>query len=739
MRKLLLITTALVGFQVVDASEAEAAPVGAWVATTLLGSAAVGTVGYAIVAGAVTLALQIGATMLLRKLAGQPRQDSLRSELKRPTSLPAYRFVYGKTWAPGTPVAMHVKGRDLYICWLLNSRPSEGPFTIYFDKRRVNLTGDAYDFNGDGATGTNWPFTSHVRIWIGDGTQSKCPDFIVDETAGAFTPNDAWRGRTVVWAKLILGSDEDRAERWSSTPPQLDVDGNWSRVLDPRDGVVKFTRNQGAIVLDALRNNPICPYEDSFLMLDTFTWGADVAGQSVAVKGGGTIPRYRCDGVLVFSDGSEIEDQIQPLMDAGASKFAHIGGKLAFVPMVQRAATHNITDFLDMTTVEAVSMKDKDEMFTEGLARFPAPDRAYEATETPLYKSPGAQAADGGLPRRLTKDLDFVTDYRQAERVIKCLVEESRMQKSFSGALPPEYFELVSGSMVTLGLPAPYRRFNGKYIVNTANPAAGVNSPDVDDEGEETVSIYLPVTLSQWSDAITAWNAETEEVDMVLGNLSTVSTKVQPPASVVLVTGSAAVEDSGDLTIVSVIAAWPPSTSPSANGYEWFAQSRPAGGGVPRSAGSGSVPSSAIEDGAFSVRLPLADTDREYKVWVRTKGTYGASDWRESTWVLARGPTTTVDAPTVTAATRVSTSRIDVTVRQPNDNKVRKVLIYVNSVDNPLTATLLDTLNAGASVTVTKAHTGLAAGTTRYYFARSADQFNNISAFSDSRSATTLT
>ncbi|MDN3711624.1 hypothetical protein QWZ10_06940 [Paracoccus cavernae] len=179
MRKLLLISTALIGFAVIP-DRADAAPVGVWVATSLLGAGAAATAGFAIVSGVVQMALSVGLSMAVQALRGKPKQETQRAELVVPTSLPAYRHVYGKTWAPGTPVGWKVRGRSLYICYLLNSRPSAGPFTVYLDKRKVELTGDAFDFNGGGANGTNWPFGPgasgpHVWIWIGRETKGSAP------------------------------------------------------------------------------------------------------------------------------------------------------------------------------------------------------------------------------------------------------------------------------------------------------------------------------------------------------------------------------------------------------------------------------------------------------------------------------------------------------------------------------------------------------------------------------------
>jgi hypothetical protein len=125
------------------------------------------------------LLLNLGASFLLSTAAtllrGTPKQSDIIRELQQPSSLPVWRFVYGSGWAPGTPAPVRVKGKFLYACFILNSRPSAGPFTVFFDKRAVEATGDPYDFGGAGAVATNAPFASHCNYWIGRGDQTSPP------------------------------------------------------------------------------------------------------------------------------------------------------------------------------------------------------------------------------------------------------------------------------------------------------------------------------------------------------------------------------------------------------------------------------------------------------------------------------------------------------------------------------------------------------------------------------------
>ncbi|AGT07911.1 phage tail protein [Paracoccus aminophilus] len=746
MRKLLLISTALLGFAV-QPDRAAAEPITLAVASVF--GATAGGAGFAIIQGVVGMAVSFGLSLVVQALSGKPKSETARAELTKPTSLPAYRFVYGKTWAPGTPVAWHVRGRVLYVCYLLNSRPSAGPFTVLFDKRKVEKTGDEFDFSmAGGARATNAPFTNPgfslplAMYWIGKGDQTSCPARIVQECAGHFRATDAWRGRTVLWVRLDCGDDDKRSTTWPASPPEVNVDGNWSLVHDPRDGQEKFTRNQGLIVLDALRKNPMRPYRDAYLKLDTFSWAADVAGQAVPVKAGGTIPRYRCDGVLVFGEGAELEDQIQPLLNAGASRLTRIGGQLAIVPAVARPSIEVITDVTDGQPLELVRWRASDDLYTEAVGRFPAPDRAYESAETPVFVVPGAQAEDGGIAKRLVLDLDFVTDHRQAQRLAKIAAMRSRMQRQVSTELFPECFDLVAGSVCTLNLRAPYGAWNVDYEVESIAPTAGLND-------DESVVIRLPVTLTETSAAVTAWNAATEEQDMLAGSFDGSGTRVAPPVTVSIETGSVAAQISGETTVPAVMAYWSASPSASATGYEWewgterFAS--PSGGGDESWRHSGWQPGGQIakgaadDDGVFKAFLqwPQISDLLRYKIRVRAKGSYGASDWLVSAPILARGPSAVVAVPQRLTAEPDGAGAIRVSAVQANDRDARKLLIYGSNLDAPLTASLLWTDNAMAQVSVSRREAGLGNSATRYYWARARDQWGNLSDFTASASATT--
>lgn len=744
MRRLLLATTAIIG--ILSAGPAAAEPVSLVVALISGGAtfgaamtAVFGTVGVAV--------MQLGLSLLLgtvaRNMAGKPKQDAQRAELARPAALPAYRYVYGSGWAPGTPVGWTVVGETLYICWLLNSRPSViSTHTILFDKRTVAATGNPFDFAGPGAVGVNSVFGgNHVRYWIGRGEQTTCPADIVSGSGGYFEATDAWRGRTVVWAKLHAGSNSEMRERWPSQPPELNVEGDWSLVWDPRDDSYSASSNQAMVALDALMNNPIRPYDPAYLRIDSFIWAADVADEAVAVKGGGTIPRYRADGVLVWGSGSELEDQIEPLLAAGGSSLVRIGGRLGIVPAVARPSVHTIRDFTDGQAIEMVRWQSGDDVYSECVATYVAPDRAYEMAEAPVHIVPGAAAEDGGLVRRLDIQLDFVVDHRQAQRLGKIAVMRSRMQRTVAGELFPDAFVLVAGSVASLDLPAPYTSWNRDYEVVQIQPAAGIND-------DESITLRLPVSLRETSAEIFAWDAETEEKDVEGAVLDPWVGALDPPTNVSLVSGGDAADVTADGVITPrVMLRWTRSNGASLNRYEWqfkAEESRHTGGSDGETTyfwpAEWSEAQIITGDAGFGLTfagyiVPVR-IGRRYRARVKAVGHYGDSGWIESNIATASAPTRVIGLPSILLAVG-GAGRVDLTLRQANDFNASQMDLAAGATSSIGSASIISTIPAGANVTVAHTESDLGAEVTRYYWLRARDSLGNVSPWTAAASATT--
>jgi hypothetical protein len=475
-----------------------------------------GSVGAALLYTAASRALMPGA----------PSQAQQKRDLSIPNEKPAYRFVYGRDLATGTPAPVRQDGEYLVGCWILNSRPSAlTDYSIYFDKRLVALTGDPFDFtDGGGATGTTYPFigsdgtTEVVRVWFGRGDQTTPPVQITDDypwaadTKRLFKTTDAWQGRTVMWAILREGSAEARQERWPSWPPLVEVLADWSKVWDPRDEAQDpddpdtwtFSDRASLCILDAARQNPIKPYPLDNLLLDTFTGAADIDDEDVPLKGGGSEKRYTIGGTLVWQD-AELEQQLEPMFDACAARPIRVAGQLGIAPGVWIEPDYTLTDLL--TGGFSIVGVQEGDLPTQLRTSYTSPERLYEDAELEPYDIPGAEAEDGGIPSVRELDLRLAGSPTQAMRVQKIEGARSRQQRRFSGIAPPDAFNLIGGATMAVDLPSPWSRINGTYEIESVHPC-------LDPMGRDGVSLRIPFTAVLTSEDVFDWDKDTDTEDI---------------------------------------------------------------------------------------------------------------------------------------------------------------------------------------------------------------------------------
>lgn len=708
------------------ASPAHADPISAAIV------AAIGITGTA--AAVATVVLTAALTYLATSAVGAvfggggAKQADILRELQQPTSLPLYRFVYGNCRAAGTPAPIRVKGSLLYCCYILNSRPSAGPFTLLLDKRIVNVTGDPYDFTGSGAIASNAPFAAHCRYWIGRGDQTGPPAEFLSGAPEYFQASDAWAGKTVIWLLLAAGKSEDRQQRWPATPPEVMVDGLWSLVRDPRNPSAPpaWSANQALCALDALRENPLRPYDDRNLWLDTFSWAADVADSPFPVKAGGTIPRFQVNGILVFRDGSEIEDQVAPLTDAGASRLTRVGGRLGIIPAVYSEPVMTITDVLGDEPMTFDRYRPSSELVTEVTATYTSPERTYEDASTPAYTLVGAQIEDGGPPKLGQYNLHMITDYRQAQYVAAIMGRRTRMQRSWNGMLGAEAFDLVAGSSVTMSLPAPYTHRNGIYEIESIHPGG-------DPVGQSGFAMRCAAQMRETSPTIYAWNPAVDELSIATGDFDPNLAATQPPGPITAISDATTVLVTGGAGVARVRFSFDPSPSPSVIMYEWqwAAGSDPwqAGGGI-----EGTIRDDV--DKVFGFLIPVV-VGVSYRIQVRGIGTGGGSEWVISDPVVGSVGPALAPAPEAVSADG-GAGEITVTFQAPNSSGYSYMEIWGS--DTPViggASLLFGPIYGSANSTTVQTETGLGSAVTRYYFGRSFDMNGSPSSFSSYVSATT--
>jgi hypothetical protein len=492
-------------------------------------------------------------SFLAAKLAPKPKQPDLKRDIAQPQSRQPYRFVYGRNRVYGSPLPLRVKGTILYGCLLLNSRPSEGNFSFYLDKRAATIAaGDLYDFTGTGAELTIQDFPDfgsalqRPRIWISRGDKTTPPDTLVSEAPEFFQASDGWQGRTVMWLRFDAGEAKRRQDRWPAVPPEVEVEGDWSKVWDPRDlaqdpddpDTWTYSDNQALCLLDALRQNPIRRYPLDSVHLPSFSEAADVADETVGLfypsnnvladttiigstglLGFGPIAdnalashaivqaerRYRVGGLLVWN-GSEIMDQVAPLIVAGGGDIVRIGGRVGYAAGAYRAPIYTLTDFIDEGGIDLQTLVPGRELPRAVRASYVNPRRDWQAAEVPEIEVVGGQGiGDEGI---LELDLGFVTSATQAMRLQQIEARKLALQRRLSVTLWPDAFEVVAGATINANMPAPFTRLNGLWQVESANPSLWIANTS------GGVAMRIPVTMRQITPDVYDWVPETDEMEV---------------------------------------------------------------------------------------------------------------------------------------------------------------------------------------------------------------------------------
>ena len=579
--------------------------------------------------------LVVGAVVQLASNALTKRRTPSREELKRelstPTERPPYRFVYGKTRATGSLVSWPVKGSILWGCWLLNSRSSDlGDLKLFLDNREVTYTGDPFDFaDEDGAVADTAPFLNHVNFWVSDGSETTPPVRFTDDLPydpldpEFYKTTDGWQGRTVIWMRLDAGANAERSSRWPSVPPLVEVEAKWSKLYDPRNvahdindvSTHEFDDNQALIALDALLHNPMRPFQESNINIDTFEWAADVADEAVDLKAGGTEPRYTAAGTIVFSEGVEIEDALDPILIAGASKLARIAGKLGIIPATLKTSSATVTDVIDNLSVEWT--KPIKDIPTLVLGSYVSVTRGYEDADLPPYTIPGAQAADGGIPKTKSLRMSMVQSATQAQRIVKIMAYDGRRQRQIKTILPPDHMNITAGAEVTLDLGDDFAALDGDYEVVSTLPDIRV------DQKTGGVKFRSEVTLLITDDTGLAWDKDVDEVDIFDEDFDPGVGDVQMPGII----GVNVIEvDNGDSVVPRLRFEFDPSTTASVYSYKWEWREE---GDLDWTEGGHIDATNEDADGDVYGYFDFISIIKSYDLRVQAWSPHGVSDWRE--------------------------------------------------------------------------------------------------------------
>jgi hypothetical protein len=260
------------------------------------------------------LAIGVGVTMLanaLRPQQNQQAQDPGSRIVNLRQSIQDRSKSYGRNRTGGPVAFWKLKGGKRHIVVLYNSGEIDAVESVYLDETEVTLNGSGYVTQGrfvsDG--------TSMIRISHFLGTDSQTAHSWLTAAFPEWTSNHRLRG--IAGSVMICQNPkpEDFAKVYSSgREPTVSSVYRGTKVLDPRDGVRRWTTNAALIIADWITSPDGLGQEVDW---DEVAYEADVADALMRTRGGDWIPKWQLCGTYYFSQTREdVRKQLAMACDA---------------------------------------------------------------------------------------------------------------------------------------------------------------------------------------------------------------------------------------------------------------------------------------------------------------------------------------------------------------------------------------------------------------------------------------
>ena len=175
---------------------------------------------------------------------------------------------------------------------------------------------------------------------------------------------------------------------------------------------------------------------------------ANACDEAVALKAGGTEPRYRVGGVIAADQPFIQVDEWFAAAMAGV--ILQHEGSIEVAPGVAQASVRTITD-ADLLVGAARSFEDflpEAQLVNQVSARYAEPAQLWKNIGAPVRRSTADMIADGGLKDK-PLSLDLVTSGTQAQRCAEIERRLGRLEKRSLLPLAPIHSDLEAGDWLT--------------------------------------------------------------------------------------------------------------------------------------------------------------------------------------------------------------------------------------------------------------------------------------------------
>lgn len=328
---------------------------------------------------------------------------------------PARRIVYGETRASGPISFIHVSGdknSTLGIAIMLAAHECDqiGAYLV----EDVQVTPDE--------TGAVTAGKYAGKLWINAhlGDQTTGDAGLIAMSGGAWTTAHALKGITYIACRLTYDT-----EVYAGGLPNFSVIMRGKRVLDPRTSITAFSRNPALILLDYLTNETFgLGATAGEIDVASFIAAANICDEGVTLAGGGTEPRYRCDGT--FTTDAEPAVVIEQILATMAGSLVYAGGKFRCHAGAYVAPTITLDEGDLRGPIQFQPAAGIREVCNIVKGSYTSPVDLYQPRDIPQFRDSAHITADGEeIPADL--DLAWVSSASQAQRLAKIHERASRL------------------------------------------------------------------------------------------------------------------------------------------------------------------------------------------------------------------------------------------------------------------------------------------------------------------------
>jgi hypothetical protein len=698
-----VVGAAILGAFGVGASTAGATILVAGVSTGLTLAGAVG--GAALIAGSIAYSSSQNAK--IRRAMSSANLDQGRSVMVRDPVAPR-RLIYGQVLVSGTIVFIHTTGTKneyLHLVIVLAGHEVEEIGDIYFNDEVVPLSSNM-------ATGK---YAGYARVNKKRGVPGDVADAdLVAETGGVWTTDHKLSGCAYLNVRLKWST-----ELFPNGLPTIRAKVKGKKVYDPRTTTTVYSNNAALCAADYLMDSSFgkgvalarVPSAD-------LIEAANICDEAIVLADASSEARYTNNGTInADQDPSEI---LRDLAGAMAGHIVDTGGTWTVRAGSYRSPTVTLTDDDLISSFSLQPRQSRQDTFNRVRGVFISPDNQWAPADFPAISNSTYKAADGGIWLDRDIQFNFTTSNATAQRLAKIELERGRQQITCTALFSLKALQVMPGDVVSITRSRLGWSAKEFEVIDWSFETTG--------DGEN-LGLGVRMTLRETASGVWDW-ADGEETEIDLAPNTTLPDPFTVPTPVLNLTsdGTTTVVQEDGTIVPRLLVEW---DSPN----DQFVES---GGRIrveyKKTADSDWTTwlegrSDALLDYITDVVAGVSyDVRAQFVNVIGVRGAFCAT-----ATVSVNGDLVAPGVPTSLSAT-AQVEAIWVRWVNPSDDDFAAVRLWVNTTNNFGTASLVGDFAGTGHL-----YGGLAAGATRYFWAKSVDTSKNLSALANSGTAVSAT